>query len=68
MTMHMDLGLCYRIVFSDSSSLQFRFLGFDKSGEPLIETPPGSHHHQVLSRSDVQDFYQIDVPREELEG
>ena len=67
MTVHMDLGLCYRVVFSDDSSMQFRYLGQDADGLPRIESPPDSGHRLVLRRDDWKDFYEIDVPNEELE-
>jgi hypothetical protein len=68
MTMHLELGLCYRMVFSDGGSMQFRYLGLDRRGQPMVETPPGSGRREVITRSDVQDLYEIDVPREELEA
>ena len=67
MTTHMNIGLCYRIVFSDDTSMQFRYLGTDPSGQPLVETPLDSGHREPLVRTDVKDFYEIDVPAEELE-
>ena len=68
MTPRMNLGLCYRVVFSDDSSIQFRYLGTDKSGRPIIQSPPDVGAQQPLTRTDYKDFYEIDVPREEMEA
>ena len=68
MTPHMNLGLCYRIVFSDDTSIQFRYLGTDASERPLIQSPPDGGARQVLARTDIKDFYEIDVPAEEMES
>jgi len=67
MTVNMDLGMCYRVVFSDDTSLEFRFLGFTPDGKRLIESPPDHGGRQVLQRDDFKDFYEIDSPREEME-
>ncbi len=67
MELRMNLGLCYRIVFADDTSMQFRYLGRDASGRPLIQVPPSGGERQVLTRKDIKDFYQIDVPSEEME-
>jgi hypothetical protein len=67
MTLRMNLGLCYRMVFADGTSIQFRYLGTDASDRPLVQCPPEGGARQVLTRTDVKDFYEIDVPSEELE-
>jgi hypothetical protein len=67
MDAHMNLGMCYRVVFADDTSLQFRYLGTDASGMPLIQSPPDHGERQVLTRTDYKDLYEIDVPREEME-
>jgi hypothetical protein len=67
MAMRMNLGLCYRIVFADDTSIEFRYLGTDAAGRPLIESPPDGGERQALTRTDYKDFYEIDVPREEME-
>ena len=67
MELRMNLGLCYRMVFEDGTSIQFRYLGTDASGRALIQSPPDGGKRQVLTRTDCKDFYEIDVPSAEME-
>jgi hypothetical protein len=68
MDTRLNLGLCYRVVFKDGSSMQFRYLGADAGGMPIIQSPPDQGERKVLERTDVKDLYEIDVPREEMEA
>ncbi len=68
MDTRLNLGLCYRAVFKDNSSMQFRYLGNDASGKPIIQSPPDQGDRKVLTRTDFKDLYEIDVPREEMEA
>lgn len=63
--MNLSIGLCYAVELTNGSVVKFRFLGQDKNGKVVVETPPGSGKQEdlmTLIQGGYLAYWEINCP------